>query len=207
MKKNEVLLFVGDSLTDCGRNEDPEGLGSGYVRIIRDYLLITNPAQAPTVMNKGISGNHVTDLVSRWDQDVISEHPNYVSILIGINDVWRRLDHPKKELVFPDQYEKILQELLLDLTAKTSAKVILMEPTIHGEEADSLGNIMLKPYVEAVHRLAKEYDAILVPVHEALLDYLSLPSAKQLTLDGVHMNSAGNLLLAKTWVESCLPQL
>ena len=72
------LLFIGDSITDCGRGADPEGLGQGYVRLIRDLLRSKDPATAPIVINTGISGHKVTDLAARWDRDVFAHSPDVV---------------------------------------------------------------------------------------------------------------------------------
>ena len=200
MKQDDVLLFIGDSITESGRFEDSEKIGFGYVRLIHDYLVITN--QSPKIVNKGVSGNHITDLVTRWDRDVIEMKPDYISISIGINDVWRRLDHSEKGLIFPDQYEKIYRNLLDQVKTKTKAKLILMEPTIHGEEIESPGNQLLAPYVEAVQKLAKEYNAVLVDTHQVFIDYFKQKPIHKLTVDGVHMNSIGNMLMAKAWLKS-----
>nr|WP_263324642.1 SGNH/GDSL hydrolase family protein [Neobacillus sp. Marseille-Q6967] len=197
---NKILLFIGDSITESGRFEDPEGLGNGYVRLVHDYLTVRDPLHCPQVVNRGISGNHSTDLVERWDRDVIELNPDYVSISIGINDVWRRLDNPHKELVFPDRYEDILRGLIEEVLSRTKAQLILMEPTIHREEVDSPGNQMLAAYVSVVQKLASEYGALLVPTHQAFLEYLQQKPTAKLTTDGVHMNSLGNMLMAKTWL-------
>ncbi|PLT28807.1 SGNH/GDSL hydrolase family protein [Peribacillus deserti] len=204
MKKTEKLLFIGDSITESGRFEDSEGIGFGYVRLIRDFLQVTFPDQTPVIINRGISGNHITDLVTRWDRDVIEADPDYLSISIGINDVWRRLDHPEKDLVYPDQYEEIYRSLIEEVQSKTKAAIILMEPSIHGEDVRSRGNEMLVPYAETVQKLACEYKAILVPAHQAFIEYLNHHGPANLTTDGVHMTSAGNMLLAKTWVRAFL---
>src|SRR4051812_7048232 len=82
------LLFIGDSLTDCGWKTDPEQLGAGYVRLVRDWLLAASPATAPLVLNRGISGNKIPDLQQRWKSDVLDLAPDVLSVFIGINDVW-----------------------------------------------------------------------------------------------------------------------
>lgn len=195
--KNRII-FIGDSITDSGRREDSEGLGSGYVRLVRDYFLtdVGNPFQE--VINKGISGNHITDLVTRWDRDVLELIPDYVSVSIGINDVWRQIDHPEKELVMPDRFEAIYRDLLSQLEAKP----ILMEPTIIMEDINSAGNQKLVAYAEIVQKLSKEFNGILVPTHQTFIEYLKQNNGIQLTTDGVHMNSTGNMLMAKTWIQA-----
>ncbi|SDK29013.1 Lysophospholipase L1 [Sediminibacillus albus] len=208
MKVRPSILFIGDSITDCGRKDDEEGIGWGYVRLIRDYLIATNPAGCPQVINKGINGNRVTDLADRWPKDVIEMSADYVSISIGINDVWRQLDQPDIEQIHPERFQKVYQALLDDL--KQSSKVVipvLMEPTVIEEDVNSAGNLKLKQYVEIVRSLAEKNDGILVPTHEAFLSYLVKNQTHCLTTDGVHMNSTGNMLMAHTWLKSVLAHL
>jgi len=198
MKK---IVFIGDSITWCWKSEE-DVIGTGYVRLIHDYLKVSDTNQEFEILNQGISGNRVTDLRARFDQDVIGLKPDFVSISIGINDVWRQLDSPEIEQVFPDEFEDVYRSLLLDIKEKTTAKIILMEPTIIGEDVQSEGNLKLKPYVKIVHQLAEEFHAILVPTHEAFLSYLQSGNRDALTTDGVHMTSLGNMLMAKTWIEA-----
>lgn len=199
MEKQSRILFIGDSITDTFRNDDPEGLGSGYVRLIRDYLTTTYPEKQLEVINKGISGNRVTDLQARWEKDVLELNPDYVSISIGINDVWRQLDNNAIEQVYPDKFEQVYTELC----EKTNARLILMEPTVIEENPDSVGNQKLKEYVAIVQKLAEKYDAILVPTHKDFLNYIAAGNPTKLTYDGVHMSSTGNMLMATSWLKAC----
>lgn len=198
MGKQRHILFIGDSITDSFRLDDEEGLGYGYVRIIRDYLQTTYPDQYK-ITNKGISGNRVIDLEARWEEDVLAHEPDYVSISIGINDVWRQLDNNAIEQVYPDRFEEVYRRLC----EQTKAKLIFMEPTVIQEDPESIGNQKLKDYVDIVRKLAKEYNGILVPTHESFLNYLNQKPTYPLTTDGVHMNSAGNMLMATTWLKAC----
>ncbi|WP_078379988.1 SGNH/GDSL hydrolase family protein [Sutcliffiella halmapala] len=202
MQPQKRLVFIGDSITESGRFKDTERMGSGYVKMIYDYLVLTDPSNFPNVINRGISGNRITDLQSRWDEDVIKLNPDYVSISIGVNDVWRQLDNPELEQVSPERFESIYRELLTEVNEKTNAVLFLMEPTIIEENIESPGNIILKEYVDIVQQLAIEYDSILVPTHQSFLDYLRNNPIHALTTDGVHMNDKGNLLMAKTWVDA-----
>ncbi|WP_273853740.1 SGNH/GDSL hydrolase family protein [Guptibacillus spartinae] len=195
-------LFVGDSITDSGRDQDSEGLGHGYVRMIRDEMLKKYDVE---IINKGVSGDRITDLEKRWNRDVLSVQPNVVSISIGINDVWRQLDHPEMDQVMPHEFNRIYEELVEKVRA-LGAKCILMEPTIIEERIDSIGNQKLLPYVEIVRQLAVTYDAILVPTHTVFIEKLQKGQGT-LTTDGVHMTEAGNQLMAKTWLDSCLDKL
>lgn len=196
------LVFIGDSITEWGRFEDPLDLGDNYVRIIRDLLAIESPEMFPEIINKGIGGNRISDLAERWQEDVIALNPDWLSISIGINDVWRQLDNPDMEQIYPDQFERIYDQLLKEVKNQTDATIILMEPTIIEEEIHSRGNELLKAYLEATHRLAEKYACILVPTHQAFLDVLATGLDVPLTIDGVHMSSTGNQLMAKTWLET-----
>ncbi|MCC3355514.1 SGNH/GDSL hydrolase family protein [Bacillus sp. REN16] len=199
-KTNDRILFIGDSITDAGRLVDPEGIGQGYVRLIRDYFYKDLSDLNLKVINKGVSGNRVTDLASRWNEDVIKLNPNWVSVSIGINDVWRQIDQPTMEQVYPKKFEEIYTRLLTELSEETQSQIILMEPTVIVEDRQSEGNQKLIPYVEIVRKLAKVFNAILIPTHRVFIEHLAGMSSEILTKDGVHMNNAGNKLLADTWL-------
>jgi len=202
MKKDDVLLFIGDSITEWGRNGSPEDIGTGYVRLIHDYLVTTYPKQKPVVLNRGVGGDQITNLEERWESDVISLQPSYVSISIGINDVWSRIDEDEEVQVHLRRFESIYVDLLNQVKEKTSAKIIIMEPTIIEEDINSKGNQKLLPYVQTIQKLAEKFDAVYVPTHQAFIDYLQSQPDYELTNDGVHMNPAGNMLMAMTWIKA-----
>ncbi len=103
INKNDKLLFIGDSITDCGRARPvgegvgDESYGSGYVNLVRGLLAVDYPEYNIRVVNMGISGNNICDLAKRWQTDVFDQNPNWLSIMIGINDVWRQFDRPFQE--------------------------------------------------------------------------------------------------------------
>ncbi|MFD2623891.1 SGNH/GDSL hydrolase family protein [Salibacterium salarium] len=193
---------MGDSITEEGRFEDPNDIGDGYVKLIHDFLLVHHPSLQLEIINQGIGGNRVTDLADRWEKDVLDYNPDWVCISIGINDVWRQLDSPDMEQIYPDRFERVYDYILGQVKEKTKASIILMEPTIIEETIQSEGNRRLEPYVEATQRLAKLYDAILIPTNKAFHAYLEVESNVPLTTDGVHMNSKGDMLMASTWIKT-----
>lgn len=205
--KQKKILFIGDSITEWGKREDPEQIGISYVRIIHDYLLTTYPEQGFDITNKGIGGNRITDLASRWQQDVIEQNPDYLSISIGINDVWRQLDRPEMEQVDIEKFEHLYKDLLTQVKEQTNAHIILMEPTVIEEQLQSKGNEILKKYVKVVNDMSKQFETTLVPTHQAFVKYLEQNNGYNLTTDGVHMNSAGNMLMATTWLKAVEDQL
>lgn len=197
------MVFIGDSITEAGKFEDPEALGTGYVRLLYDYLITTYPASDFEVMNKGISGNRIDDLAARWQTDVIDLNPDIVSISIGINDVWNQLKNPAMQQIHPEKFASIYDHLLQQVSINTKANIVLMEPTIIEENlGGSIGNEKLKPYVEIVNTMAEKYGTFIVPTHLAFLGYLGKNNGYDLTVDGVHMNSAGNMLMANAWYET-----
>ncbi|WP_159884859.1 SGNH/GDSL hydrolase family protein [Paenibacillus puerhi] len=201
-KAKDKIVFIGDSITDKGRKKDPMKLGTSYVRLLHDWLTATYPELSLRIINEGVSGNRVTDLAKRWTLDVLDHKPQWISISIGINDVWRQLDSPDMEQVLPDRFEEIYGQLLEQTRALPDCRLILMQPTVIKEYPDSTGNRLLVPYVEAVNRLAERFGAVLVPTHEAFVDFLRQDTGKDLTTDGVHMNPLGDMLMAATWLKS-----
>nr|WP_198768646.1 SGNH/GDSL hydrolase family protein [Fictibacillus halophilus] len=189
------IIFIGDSITASNKNTDPDRLGDGYVRMIKEVL----PKEV-TVINKGVNGHRVTDLAFRWQRDVIDLEPDLLSVSIGINDVWRQLDSPQLQQIDVSQFEEVYRGLLSQLSTKT--KLVLMEPTIIKENTESQGNQLLIPYVEVVRKLAKEFKAVLVPTHDVFINHLNKKPDVSLTTDGVHMRRKGNELMAKTWLEA-----
>lgn len=195
------LLFIGDSITESGIQEDPENLGNGYVRLIHEYLRVTYPTSTFEVINKGVGGNRITDLASRWKNDVLDGNPDLVSVSIGINDVWRQLDQPHMEQVSPTKFNYVYEEIIQQLKHISDAELILMEPTIIQEDVNSIGNKKLAAYVKIVRQLGEKYHANVVATNVAFLDYLQAGNKYALTVDGVHMNTRGNVLMAKSWLK------
>lgn len=201
IKPNQKVVFIGDSITEDGRFEDSKGLGDGYVRLIDDYIKAGYPSSDIQIVNKGISGNRVTDLKARWEVDVIQEVPDWVSISIGVNDVWRQLDNPSMVQVYADEFERIYRQLLNEIQEKTDAQIIIMDPTIIGEDVHSEGNRLLKEYVTITKQLSKEFQTVNISMHETFIEYVEDNPENTLTNDGVHMNPLGRMLMAVKWME------
>lgn len=97
IQANSKLLMIGDSITDCGRarpiaDAASYGLGDGYVNLLNAFFTANSPQSRLRIINMGTSGNTVRDLAARWQSDVIALNPDWLSIMIGINDVWRQFD-------------------------------------------------------------------------------------------------------------------
>ncbi len=195
------LLFIGDSITDCGRREDPEKVGHGFVRIVRDYLRAKNPASAPDVVNTGISGDRVTNLADRWQRDVLDHSPDILSIKIGINDVWHNLGG-KNEGVDLERFTRVYDDLVTQTRVLLPAcQIILCEPSVIWPPQPFEGTEKLQPYIFAVRAIAVKHPGILVvPLHAAFEDARRERADIDWAPDGVHPSSSGHMLIARTWL-------
>jgi lysophospholipase L1-like esterase len=130
-EQGQKVLFIGDSITDCGRREGPHApYGNGYVALARAFLLARYAELGLEVVNRGIGGNTVRNLAARWQDDVIAEQPDWLSVKIGINDVWRTISNRLDEAVPLDEYERTYRQLLDQTRERTRARLILVEPYI-----------------------------------------------------------------------------
>ena len=100
----------------------------------------------------GIGGNTIRDLDNRWEADVIEQKPDWLSVSIGINDVWRQVDK-RDDGVPVEEFEATYRRLLTRTQEATSSKLILMETTVIGESPEDEGNQLLKPYNEVIAKL------------------------------------------------------
>ena len=207
LRRDARWLFVGDSITDCGRRDerpdDPQKLGVGYVRIIGDWLLARDPLNAPTLLNRGVGGDTIRDVAERWQRDVIDEAPDVMSLKIGINDVWRQL-YGKPTAVPLSEYTQTYGELLNDLvTARPGVRLVLCEPSVISPPEPAEGNRTVLAYAMAVREVAaqfKDHVAFTVPFHGVCVEAESQRPDVDWWPDGVHPSQAGATLLARTWL-------
>lgn len=206
LEKSQKLLFIGDSVTDCERAK-PEGeglfgaLGKGYVSFVDGLLQAVYPELGIRVVNKGISGHTVRDLKNRWQEDVLDQNPDWVSVMIGINDVWRQYDTPfiKDWHVYPDEYEATLRQLVSE-TKPLVKRVILMTPFyLENNKNDKMRKTM-DQYGEIVKKIAKETDCLLIDTQSAFDRVLEELYPATLAWDRVHPSIAGHMVLARSFL-------
>ena len=200
-QKNAVILFQGDSVTDCGWNRnDPNSLGGGYVMLTAAWLSALYPQQSLKFFNRGISGNRTQDLLSRWDRDCIALKPDWVSIFIGINNTWRRYDANDPTPV--EQFEREYRTILQRTTQALKTRLVLCEPFVLPYPEDrNAWREDLDPKIAVVHTLAKEFNAVLVPLDRILNEACRRQSPAYWAADGVHPTLAGHALIAQSWIE------
>jgi lysophospholipase L1-like esterase len=211
IKPHDVILFQGDSITDCGRSRETAGsanelsaLGQGYAKMISAEQLSNRPGDGLRFFNRGISGNRIVDLYARIRLDIINLEPNLLSILIGVNDTWHEFAHPGKNGVAVPKFERVYRDLLNEIReALPAVKFVLCEPFVLNcgvVTADWVEEITRRRAVVA--KLAKELDAVFVPFQSMFDDALKLAPPEYWAGDGVHPSAAGHFLMAKTWIKA-----
>lgn len=194
------IVFQGDSITDCCRGD---GLGAGYAMLCTAALTSEKPGEY-ACYNRGIGGHRVTDLLARWKRDCLNLNPDFLSIHIGINDVWHELggQNGVEAELFEAAYD-----LLLSYTFRNcpDVKVVLMDPfVLPGTATNEHLEYFQKEVAlrrEAVARLAKKYDLPVIPLQEVFDEACKRAPSACWSGDGVHPTAGGHALIAKRWLE------
>lgn len=208
LRKSQKLLFIGDSITDCERQRpDGEGLfgalGKGYVSLVDALLQAVYPDLGIRVVNVGSSGNTVVDLQARWQEDVLDRKPDWLSVMIGTNDVWRQYDTPfiTEWHVYADKYESTLRSLV-ERTKPHVGNIVLMTPFyLESNERDAMRSTM-DEYGAIVKRIAKEYGTMFVDTQAAFNVVLKNLYSATLAWDRVHPTQAGHAVLARAFLNA-----
>ncbi|MCM3273597.1 SGNH/GDSL hydrolase family protein [Paenibacillus elgii] len=197
-----VVLFQGDSITDCGRNREAgSDLGRGYALIASALFASKYPEKQVQFINRGISGNRVKDLQQRWQEDCLDLKPTWVSIYIGINDTWRRYDRndPTSVEAFAEGY----RDLIVRTKETLDAKLILVEPFVLPVPEDrKRWREDLDPKINAVRELAREFETLYVPLDGLFAAASTKAPSAYWAPDGVHPSPAGHALIANAWLEA-----
>ncbi|MEH1014304.1 SGNH/GDSL hydrolase family protein [Micromonospora sp. CPCC 206060] len=194
------IVFIGDSITDCGRRDVAAPYGSGYVSLVRALVTAAYPQHHLTWVNQGIGGNTVRDLRERWETDAIGECPDWLCVMIGINDVWRRFTGREDEAVPIDEYESTLRDLLTGAVTATGCQLVLGDPYLIEPDRAEPQRAMSDRYGAVVRRLAAELDAVHVPTQEAFDRVLAHTTAADWANDRVHPNLPGHAVLAQAYL-------
>ncbi len=194
IKAGEQIVAMGDSITAAG----------GYLRVINAVFAQQYPdLKIPKIINVGIGGQKAEDMVVRFKKDVVDRKPAIVTINVGINDVWHRLNAPHDPQVLM-RYKRNL-EAMVKMAQDAGIRVLILSPTIIQEDVMAEGNQRLKMYVKAGQEIARERKCTFVNLREMFLKVLKNRSAastqpteggRQLTVDGVHMKPMGDTLMA-----------
>jgi lysophospholipase L1-like esterase len=211
IQRGNVVVFQGDSITDAFRKPeeiiDAYQLGAGYVLMIAATLLRNRPADALGFFNRGVSGNTICDLTARWNQDTIGLKPAVISLLVGINDICQQIGG--NSACSPEQFERDYRALLQSSrAARPGVRFVLCEPFAfpHGR----VNERWLSPLAERqwiVEALAREFDAVFVPLQREFDKVARRPSPEYWIHDGIHPTAPGHRLIAQAWLNAARRQV
>ena len=207
-EKGQTLLLIGDSISDAERARPVgEGLfnawGRSYVADVGALLGCMYPELGLRVINMGISGNQVRDLEARWETDVMEHRPDWVSVLIGINDVWRQFDCPYmpgthfglKE--YEETYGRLIQRTLPTVKGMILMTPYFMEPN----KADPM-RARMDEYGAVVKKLADQYNLVFVDLQKGWDELFQHMHPCNIAWDRIHPNQTGHMYIAKQFLRA-----
>lgn len=208
IQTNSKLVMIGDSITDCERARPVgeglfDALGKGYVTQVNALLQVLEPAQHIRIVNMGTSGNTVLDLEKRWQTDVLDLAPDWLSVMIGINDVWRQFDSPlQTEWAVPlAEYTNTLSALIERTQPRLKGLILATPYFIEPNKTDPM-RIKMDAYGEAVRALSKKYQTVLVDTQAAFDELLIHMHPMALAWDRIHPNITGHMVLARAFIKA-----
>lgn len=201
----DTLLFIGDSITDCERARPVgarTGLGNGYVAQINALLGALRPQQRIRVLNVGTSGHRIIDLQARWQTDVLDLEPDWVSIKIGINDIWRRFDDPLNPVQVDDvRFTNVYRELIAATLPKVKGIVLMTPYFLEPNRSDPM-RAQMDDLGVIVKKLGAEFKLPVVDTQAAFDAFLAHRHSMELCADRVHPNATGHTVLALAWLHT-----
>ncbi len=203
------IVFAGDSVTDM-QSDQPvgeglfESLGKGYVRIVENMLVAWYPELKIRVTNSGISGNTSRNLLQRYERDVINLNPDWVSICIGINDVWRQFDTPAipEYAVDTDEYKENIEKMIVSVKDNVKG-IFILTPYIMEPNREDMMRKRMDKYVAICKELSEKYGCVLVDFQDMYERYLKIRHASCIAWDRIHPNQMGATLMAREFLSHC----
>ena len=202
IEEGALVLFQGDSITDCGRGREDDGaLGCGYAMIASAWFSAAYPERGVRFLNRGIGGNRVAHLRERWQEDCIALAPDWVSIMIGINDTWHGMGSGGGTPI--EEWAADYHHILTRVREELDARLILMEPFLVPHPPDRAEwRPDLDPRIRVTRELAREFDALLVPLDGEFAQACARRGPASWAGDGVHPTPAGHALIARAWLRT-----
>lgn len=206
LRSGQLFLFTGDSITDCGRRGAQAPYGDGYMSLFRELAIARHPDRAIRWLNRGIGGNTVLDLKQRWEDDVIREQPDWISVMIGINDLHRHLRRDPAA-VGPGLFRSTYHEILARSRKAARARLVLLDPFYLSTDRDS-GSFraqvlkLLAQYTRIVRDLARTFSALHVPTQRLFERQMAHRPPNDFAPEPVHPCRAGHLVIAQALYET-----
>lgn len=207
-EKGDKILFIGDSISDFDRARPVgEGLfnawGTSYVANVGATLACAYPELGLRVVNMGISGNQVRDLLTRWQSDVLDLKPDWVSVLIGINDVWRQFDCPQmpETHVSPEEYRAGYEELIQRTLPLVKGMVLMTPYFMEPNRADPMRSRM-DQYGQIVRELAQRHGLVFVDLQAGWDQLFQHMHPCNIAWDRIHPNQIGHMHIARQFLRA-----
>ena len=200
VQDGETMLFIGDSITDCGRRAAEAPLGNGYVRVFTEIATAQFPERKIAYINRGIGGNRVTHLHDRWREDVIDHAPDKLSIKIGINDLHSVL-REAEDAVPPARFEELYDAILDTTQREIGCPIVLITPfyistDTSGETFQSEVMALIPEYIGIVEKMSEKYGTKLLRLHDLFQAHLKYRGSETFCPEPVHPNRTGHFIIA-----------
>ena len=196
------VVMIGDSITDCGRRDAFAPYGNGYVALVHAFITARYPELDLTFENRGVGGDTVRHLEARWEEDAIALKPDWLSVKIGINDVWRTFGANAHEAVPAREYEATLRRLLRRAVEETGCKLIVMEPYVIEKDPSDPQLVRTRELGGIARMIAGEFDAINVRTQDAFDAVLQHSEPTAWAHDRIHPNLAGHAVIARAFLNA-----
>lgn len=201
VEDGQTFLFQGDSITDCDRRNASSPYGWGYAKLFIDMIIAKHPERNINFVNKAISGNTVRDLNERWEDDAINIKPDWLSVLIGINDIHRILRNAP-DAYSVEEFSRLYDSILQRTVSSRKCNIVLLEPFYISQDYSGCGDRsrvleMLPDYIKVVHEMHKKYDTLLIKTNDLFQEQLKYRHPNQFCPEPVHPHQSGHILIAE----------
>ena len=201
-RSGETLLFIGDSITECMRQSVAPPLGAGYVQFAHVMLAARHPSLEVTFLNRGIDGETVLDLERRWERDVVAQRPDWLFVMIGVNDVlYRHVGDQRERAVDDATYAATLERLVRRTQDATDARIVLLEPTPLEADLTSPSHAMMRSLVRVVHEVGRARGVEVVEVYERFFEAVAASPTRRWMVDVPHPELCGQAVIALALLE------
>ncbi|HAH88388.1 MAG TPA: GDSL family lipase [Armatimonadetes bacterium] len=200
VKDGRKFLFAGDSITDCHRRQENPPLGTGYASLFAGLAMAAYPERHIEFINRGVGGNTSGELAARWRDDVIRQKPDWISILIGINDINLQLSRGDEDCS-PDRYLEHLDYMVGQARKELDCEIVLMDPFYMSTDTSGWtfrSKVMqtLTEYRKHVLSTSKKHSTMLLPLHEIFQHHIGTRGTEPFCQEPVHPYQAGHQIIA-----------
>lgn len=214
------ILFQGDSITDAGRSREPgkdHSLGAGYATRVAGKLALDYPGEYE-FLNRGVGGERIVDIYARIKADIINLKPDYMSMMVGVNDCYRDINVKQNNGVSAEKYEMIYDMMISEIKeALPDIKIMLIEPYLmidawaptneNGESLYGAWRAEVEKRGQAAKRIAQKHNLVFLPLQEKIDKLVQIQPTSYWSGDGVHPYYGLNEFISREWVKYFLEYL